>query len=803
MNTTLYELRHAARQFMKHPGFTLIAVVTLGLGIGANTAIFSVVNAVLLRPLPYEEADRLVIVSESNPIQGRQDMNLSHPTFLDFAERNESFERLAALRTSVVTLAGGDEAARVRIALVTHDLFATLRVAPARGRTFDSEEDRPDGAPVVVVSHGLWQRRFGADPALIGKSITLNGSPYAVIGIMPPGFAFPSETIELWAALGPYTTNTQNRGVHILLVVGRLERNVMLREAQAEVEAIADAIQQEFPDADPGHTAYVTPLQTRLVGDMRFPLLVLFGAVVFVLLIACANVADLVMVRAFARYKEVAVRTALGASRWRLMRQLLMESMLLALAGGALAVAFALWGIDLLVASISGFVPRADLIGVDVQVLVFTLAVSIATGVAFGLLPALRASKSDVAQALKERLPSTGGGPGFRDRMVLTVGQVAVSLVLLIGAGLMIKSMWRLQRVDPGFEAENVLTMTVSLIGSEYDTDDEVIAFYRDLQGRLQALPGVRSASAVNALPISGGDSEGQLTIEARPFAPGEAPGATFRRILPNYFRTAGIPLLQGREFDARDGGSEPFVVIISQSIAKLYWPDGDAIGRRIKVGPEALEPWLTIVGVVADVRNEGLDAALGLDTYEPHTQRVWRTMNVIVRTEIDPLAVVSSVRDEIRSASADLPVYNIATMRERISRSFSARRFITVLLSFFAAIALFLAALGLYGALSFSVGQRTREFGIRAALGADPRDILSLVFRQGMIPVAVGLIVGIGAALVLSRLLSDLVHAVSPSDPVTFVTFSFTLAATALLACYIPARRATRIDPIEALRHE
>ncbi len=804
MDSLFQDLRFAARSLLKSPAFLIVAVSTLALGIGANTAIFSVVNGVLLRPLAFVDADRLVTLWENNPLQNRQRANVSHPNYLEWKQQSRSFEEIAAWRSMLVTLTGGDQAERVMLALVSRELFEVLRVEPVLGRTFTAEEDQPGVTPVVLISHGLWLRRFGGDPSVVGKTIGINGGESEVIGVMGPEFEFPSERVEVWSALGLLADQMENRAVHTLSAVARLSPGVSLEEAEAEMTTIAARIQEEFPGEDPGHSVELALLHDEIVGEMRPALLILLGAVAFLLLIACANVADLLMARAAIRQKEIAVRTALGASRWRVVRQLLTESMALALLGGAAAFATALWSLDLLVANLPPFMPRADEIVIDGRVLGFTLAVSVLTGMVFGLIPAARASKPDIAASLKEQVTSALGGSRDRTRRALAVAQMALSLLLLVGAGLMMKSFWRLQNVDPGFETDNLLTMTVSLTGSpKFTTRQDVIAYYSELQVRLNELPGVVAASAVNALPISGGDSDGQLTIEGHPFAPGEAPGASFRRILPNYFRTAGIPVIQGREFDDRDRGEEPFVTIISETLASLYWPDGGAVGKRIKVGPAENEPWLTIVGVAADVHNVGLESQPGFATYEPHTQRPWSTMNVLVRTAIDPLSVVSSVRDEIRAAGGDLPVYNIGTMRERISRSVSTRRFNTVLLGIFAAVALLLAAVGLYGVITYSVSHRRRELGIRIALGAERRDIIGLVVRQAAGLIATGVAIGLLASAGLTHFLARVLFAVSPLDPATFIAVSVLLSLVAVAASYVPARRATRVNPIHALRAE
>jgi putative ABC transport system permease protein len=633
--------------------------------------------------------------------------------------------------------------------------------------------------------------------------VRVNGEEFTVIGVMPAGFEFPTRGVELWAPLGLISGDLDNRAVHTLLVVGQLQRGVDLEAADEEMNGIAARIQEAYPGEDPGHGTAVVSLHEAVVGDVRATLLILLGAVVFLLLIACTNVADLLLARAVAREQEMAVRSALGANRRRLMRQTLVESLVLALFGGACGVALALWGLDALAALVSAFVPRAETIRIDGAVLAFTVAISLFTGVLFGLWPALRASRADFASALRQRASPSGGRRRSWERQGLATAQVAISLLLLAGAGVMLKSLWRVRVTDPGFEADRLLTLTVSLSGSEYDETEEVVGFYQDLKARLRRLPEVSDASAVNVLPVSGGDSSGELTIEGRPFDPGAAPGASFRRVLPGYFRVAGIPLLQGRGFTERDGRGGEMVVIISREMARRYFPDGDALGRRIKVGPPENEPWLTIVGVAADVHNEGLDLEPGLATYEPHAQRPWRTMNVLVRTAGDPHLLAGPIREEIRALGGDLPIYDIATMRERISRSLAPRRLQAVLLSVFAALAVILAAVGLYGVIAYSVGLRAREFGVRLALGAAPSDIRKLVVRQALAPIGLGATIGLITALLLTRTLVGLLHQVSPTDPAVFAAVLAFLVMVGLCASYVPSRRATRLQPMTVLRDE
>jgi putative ABC transport system permease protein len=802
----LNDIRYALRSLRKHPGFTVVAVVTIAIGIGANTAMFSVINGVLLRALPYDDADRLVVLREVNPLLEPDSFEVSYPNFLEWQQQARAFDGLAAVQTSPVTLRGGDgPAERVLLGWASRDLFGLLGAHPVVGRAFTDREGTVGAQPVVLLTHRAWQSRFGGDPNAVGRVLSLSGEAFTVVGVLPRGFAFPDDDVQLWAAMERRADAgfMQNRAVHTLLAIGRLRADVDLDEAVTELRTIASRIQSAYPDEDPGHSVVAVRLLDAVVGDVRPALLVLFGAVGFVLLIACVNVADLVLSRAATRRREIAVRAALGAGRWRVVRLLLVESGVLAVVGGIAGIAVAVWGVDLLLASLPPEIPRADGVVVDGRVLGFTLALSVVAGLGFGLFPALVSAGQDLRVSLSEWSGSMAPA-GARLRSALVVAQIAISLVLLAGAGLMINSLVRLQRVDPGFDPRNLLSMTVSLSGSPLGAEsEETIGFYERLPERLEALPGVVSVSAVNSLPVSGGDSHGTLTIDGRPFTPGEAPTASFRRILPGYFRVMGIPLLQGRDFEPGEGQGEPYVVIISETMARRYWTDGDAVGSRIKVGPEESEPWLTVVGVARDVRNERLAAAADLATYEPHRQRPWQTMNVLVRTESDPTALIPVVRDEIRRAGSDIPVYDIATMPQRIAASLASRRFVVGLLALFAAIAFTLAAIGVYGVIAFSVAQRRREFGVRMALGAAQRDVARLVLRHGVRLTLIGTAFGLALALGLARALSGLLFQVAPNDPLTYGIAVLAIACLALAAAYIPARRAAQVDPVEALRSE
>jgi putative ABC transport system permease protein len=805
MQTLWQDLRYGARMLLKKPGFTLIAIITLTLGIGANTAIFSVVNAALLRPLPYEEAERLVVLYETNPQLGRNDINVSYPNFADWRAQSQSFEQLAALLYGGMVLTGKDEPALLQVVAVSADFFAMLRVKPLRGRVFLPEEDKVGGAPVVVLSHALWQSRFGGDEGLIGREITLDGKSQTVIGVMPPNFALPpGDQTEVWLTLGSTANQTrmQNRGVHLLTAIGRLKPNVTLQQAQTELATIANRIQQQYPEADTGHGVNIISGYESLTKNARPALLTLLVAVGFLLLIACANLANLLLARAETRQKEIAIRAALGATRWRITRQLLTESLLLAVAAGATGLLLAAWGIEALAGGLPEDFPRANEIGIDRAVLVFTGALSVLTGLIFGIIPALTRARPALNETLKEGGRTGAAFGSGRVRGALVVSEVALSLALLVGAGLLIKSFWRLTQVDPGFQPDHLLTMNVSLIGEKYKETGQVISFFRELPARLGAAPGVKAVSAVNILPISGGDSNGGLTIEGRDFPPAQTPSASYRRILPNYFSVMGIPLKQGREFDERDTGAEK-VVIINEGMARRFWPEGDAIGKRIKVGPPQNEPWLTIVGVAGDVRNIGLEADARLATYEPHAQRPWSSMTLAIRTEADPLSLSAAVRGELRSIEKDLLIRALSTMDERIWLSVAPRRFNMTLLAVFAALALSLAAVGVYGVMSFTVTQRTHEIGVRMALGAQSGAVLKLIVGQGLKLALIGVAIGLAAAFALTRWMEDLLFDVSPTDSWTYGVVAALLLLVALFACWVPARRAAKVDPMVALRQE
>ncbi len=805
MRTLWQDLHYGARMLLKKPGFTFVAVLTLALGIGANTAIFSVVNAVLLRPLGYKEPERLVTLSHSYP-----KLNLIAPVsvagYFDYKSQSTVFEDVTAFYNSNFNLVDQGAPERIQGRLVTTSFFPLLGFDAAQGRTFLKEEDEPGRNRVVVISNGLWQRRFGSDPKLIGKTITLNNESHTVIGVMPASFQFSKD--ELWTPLAftPEQLAPNQRGNEYLGMIGHLKPGVTLEQAQAEMNTIVKRVVANDPDSYPPDGTWWVPvkfLHEQMVGDIRPALLVLLGAVSFLLLIACSNVANLMLARATARCKEIAIRTALGASRLRLIRQLLTESVLLALLGGGVGLLLANWGVDLLMALNPDNIPRAREIGIDGRVLGFTLGVSLLTGIIFGLWPALQASKTDLTGTLKEGGRTSASGFRLRSaRSLLVVSEVAIALVLLIGAGLLIKSFARLLDVNPGFETQNLLTMQISLPATKYREPPQVRTFYRQLVEQIKILPGVESVGAVSNLPLSGSVTSGSFQIEGRPVPPGTAaPHSDRRAATSDYLQTMKIPLLKGRHFTDRDNAEAPLVAIIDETMARLYWPNEDPVGKRLSF--QNVNQWREIVGVVGPVKHKALDADLRGQLYYPHAQSAQGSMYLVVRTATNPMSLASAVQNAVRTIDKDQPVYNVRTMQEIFSNSVAQRRFSMLLLGIFAAVALVLAAVGLYGVMAYSVTQRTHEIGVRMALGAQPDDVLKMVLGQGAVLALVGVTIGLIAAFALTRVMLSLLFGVSATDTVTFVSISLLLTVVALLASYIPARRATKVDPMVALRYE
>jgi len=806
------DLKYGLRVLARRPGFTLVAALTLALGIGATTAIFSVVNAVLLRPLPFADPDRLVVALHdgANPV--------SPADFADWRDQSQVLSDLTAVEIWGPYLAGPDRREQMGAVRATAGLFDMLGTAPLLGRTFQAGEDRPGAAPVVVLSHGLWQRRFGGDTGIVGQRLALDGVSYEVIGVMPPEFQFPlfwAMKAEMWGPLA-LADRTGARASRSLRVFGRLKPGVTLGQAQAEMGAIARRLAEAYPRTNAGLGVTVLPLHQKVVGGVRPLLLVLLGAVGCVLLISCVNVANLLLVRASGRNREMAVRQALGASRLRLARQMLTESLLLSGLGGAAGLALAFWATQALTANLPAeTLPRQQAIGLDGRALAFTTLMALLTGLVFGLAPALQAGRADLNSGLKEGgRDAAGGGRARRVRSLLVVAEVALALVLLIGAGLMIRSFAQLQRVDPGFDPSNLLTMTVSVTGSQHAEGPRRAAFFGELLDRVRALPGAESASAINHLPL-GGDVWGtRFTIEGRPApAPGEVPGATFRVTRPDYFRVMRIPLRAGRDFTEQDDERAPGVAIVNETLARLHWPGEDALGRRIKLGsPEADGRWLTVVGVAKDVKQAEWAAAPRAELYQPYLQAAEYLrrpaphvsyLTLVVRAAGDPMRLAPAVEREVRALDKDAPVAEVATMESVIARKMWQPRLSMFLLGSFAALAVALAAVGIYGVMSYAVAQRTHELGLRMALGAEPRRVLRLVLAQGLKLALAGVGLGLLSAYALTRVMGSLLYGVSATDPVTFAGVAVLLALVALLACYVPALRATRVDPLVALRHE
>jgi putative ABC transport system permease protein len=828
IETLRQDFGFAVRGLRRSLGFTTVAVITLALGIGANTAIFSVVNALLLRPLPFEDPDRLVLIWGDKQLEDWPELPLSLPNFTDVRDQSQSFESLAAWVSGTFNLSGGAEPEQVQYGIVTANLFSTLGVGPLLGRAFLPAEDQPGCAPVIVVSHSLWQRRFGADPDLVGKALTLDGQSYEVVGVMPSNFrfvSFPKET-EIWVPFGldPFKQRKYARGANALGAVGRLEPGATLAQAQAEVDTIAARLAQQHPSFNAGWGLRLVPLHEQVVKGLRVALQVLLAAVAFVLLIACANVANLLLTRGRAREREIAIRAALGASRGRLIQLLLIESLVLAVFGGALGLLVAFWGIDFLAfitaETRSLFIPFSVLPGdirVDRLTLGFTLGLSLLTGVVFGLVPAFQSSRPDLNTSLKEGGVRLGGIRHNRARNLLVVSEVALCLTLMVGAGLMVKSFMRIQSVDPGFQPENVLAIDVDLPKSKYPENRQVAAFYEQLLEHIGVLPGVQAAGAVEFLPLSGVDSSTGLFIEGRPApAPGEDVKAHFRSVSPDYFPAMGIAVLVGRKFTQHDGPDATRVAVVNETMARRFWPGEDPIGKHVALDLEAMKffpdraPELDvaagmreIVGVVADVKHSNLTQEPVPEMYVPYLQRPERTMTLVLRTASDPLSLVGAVQSEVTALDKDQPISNVTTLSDLLSDSVAQPRFSVLLLAAFALLALLLSAVGIYGVTAYSVTQRTHEIGVRMALGAQPGDVLRLIVKEGAVLAAAGTLIGLVSALALNRFVASLLFGVSPRDPATFIAVASLLAVVTIAACYLPARRATKVDPMVALRHE
>jgi putative ABC transport system permease protein len=800
------DLRYALRMLAKSPAFSLIAILTLGLAIGANSAIFSVVNAVLLRPLPYPHSEQLVRVFGKQP---QLDLAPSSPAnFLEWRGENQVFERIGTYVGKGFNLLGGDKPERVIGARVSADLLPLLGVQPALGRLFTNDEDQEGRAEIVILSHDFWRSRFAGDPNTTGQTITLNDKPYTIVGVMPAGFAFPDTRTQVWVPMAFSATERQTRDTNYIAVIARLKPGVLLEQARANMDAVARSQAERYPRTNFGVGVTVRSLQEHIVGDVRPMLVVLLGAVAFVLLIACANVANLLLARAATRQREMAIRGALGASRSRVVRLLLTESLLLAVVGGAVGLLLAIWSLDLLVSLKPANLPRLAEISVKRTVFLFTLEVSVITGVLFGLAPALQVSKMDLNEGLKES--SRGGTDSprrHRMRALLVVSEVALSLVLLVGAGLMIRSFSRLLAVDPGFKADHVLTAFVSLPPSKYPKREQQTAFFDRLLERLRNVPGVSAAGLVTDIPLYGGSSTG-FDVEGRaPAAPGQRAMTDYRLINSDYFAAMGMKLVKGRPFSRADNETAPGVVIINETLAARFFPGEDPIGNRLDLSGEPRD-LREIVGVVGDVRNYGVDAEVKPEVYVPFLQSapeylagVASALTIVVRSAIEPATFAAALREQVQALDKDQPVSAIRTMEWYLADSMAQRRFNMLLLGVFAGLALVLAAVGIYGVIAYTVTQRTHEMGIRIALGARGGDILRLVFANAMVTTLAGIVIGLAAAFALTRLLQSLLYQVTATDPFVFATIPVLLLVVAVVATYIPARRAMKVDPITALR--
>lgn len=808
MNSIVQDIRYGLRNLLKRPGASAIALVTLALGIGVNTAIFSAVDSVLLRPLPYKDPEAVFFVWEHQPAVGINRNNMAPANYFDLRQQNNVFDDIGAFSDFSFNLTGEGEPERLQGQLVTASTLRLLGVQPAVGRIFLPDEDQLGHEHVAVLSDALWQRRFNRDPAIINRSLTLNGESFTVVGVMPPNFFFPVHESELWIPWAMSPEQASGRGDHYLNVVARLKPGISAERANSEIKTIAARLESAYPQTNEGLGFFVNSFHREYVGDLRRPILLLFGAVGLVLLIACANVANLLLAQATMRRREIAIRMAMGASRWRIGRQLLLESLLLAVGGGLIGVFGAFWGVQALGNLLPESLSQLQVISVDARVLVFTLLVVVLTALAFGVVPALHAARANPGETLKETGRDAGGGSGRYLRRALVVSEVALAVVLLVGAGLLIRSFQQLRQVDVGFKPDNLLTMRTVLPWPKYLKQETRQSFYDETLRRIDEIPGVESSGVITFLPLSFSGMRFNFSIEGQT-QPGEnnLPFGLYRVISPDYFRAIGIPLQRGRFFDNRDSADALPAIIVNRRLAERFWPGEDPTGKRVKIGPvDGNNPWATVVGVVADVRQTSLYGEQQLDLYVPYAQErrpFTAPRDLIVRAKGDPAALVNDVRAAIWSVDKDQPVSDVRTMSQVLATTTSRERFQALLLTMFATLALVLACVGLYGVIAYAVAQRTHEIGIRMALGAQPRDVLALVLRQGMALTFGGLLLGLVGGLAVMRVISDLLFGVTATDTITYAGVGVLLVLVALLACYVPARRATKVDPLEALRYE
>jgi len=822
MNTILQDIRYGIRMLVKTPALTAIVILALALGIGANTAIFSVINAVVLRPLPFDQADQLLFLNEKSPVL--DEMSISYPNFTDWRNQNHVFEKIGVYNRNSYNLTGYGDAERILTGQVSADLFSALRVSAMIGRVFTNDEDKPGATSVVVLSYALWQRRFGGQNSILNQALTLNGRSYTVIGVMPADYAFPSR-VEMWVPVGQLSgdPNWQERGNHPgLYAVGRLKPGATMAQAQADMNTISANLEKQYPDSNTRNGVRIRPLMEVLVGNtVRSTLWVLFGAVAFVLLIACANIANLLLARATSRRKEMAIRAAMGAGRWRIARQLLTESLLLAIIGGGIGLGIAVLMIKWILYVSPTAIPRSREIALDWRVLGFTLAVSFLTGILFGLVPALQAGEVDVHETLKEAGRGTSAKHWLRSSLVIV--EVATTMVLLIGAGLMIRSFYRLQNVNPGFSYEQLTSFTVALPQRKYVTEEQRAAFFNTLLQNLRTVPGVQSVGAASGLPLGNNGWQTSFVVDGRPQPPrGQTPLMEACTVTADYFKAMNIPLLRGRYFTDQDNRAfiagrdlsklndgerliaGANVIIVDELFAKQHWPNEEAVGKRIRFGTDAQAPALEVVGVVGRVKMESLsDDSNRVQGYFSFGQLPFNGMTVIIKGLGDPNQLIAAARAQVKAVDPDQPIYNIRTMEEIRGESVAPQRLNLMLLSIFAGIAFVLAIVGIYGVMSYAVTQRTHEIGIRMAIGAQPRDVFRMILGQGMFLTIIGMVAGLLGAFGLTRLMATMLFGVRPTDPLTFAGVAVLLVLVALVACYIPGRRATKVDPVNSLRYE
>ena len=823
MASTLWQdIRYGARMLLKNPGVTFIVIIALALGIGANTAIFSVINSVLIRPLPYEESERLVFLNEKSPVL--DEMSISYPNFTDWRNQNQTFEKMGVYNRASYNLTGGGEPERIVTGQVSADLFSVLRVNAAHGRVFTNDEDKPGGAPVVVLSHGLWQRRFGGQTSILGQAITLNNKSYTVIGIMPESYLYPSR-VEMWVPVGQLSDQVswQSRGNHPgLYGVARLKPGVTFEQADADMNNVGANLEKQYPDSNASTRPRLRPLMEIFVVDVRRTLWIIFAVVGAVLLIACANIANLLLARATARRKEMAIRTAVGASRWRIARQLLTESILVSMIGGAVGLFLAYWGVQLILYMSPDAIPRSREIGLSWMVLLFTIGVSFVTGILFGLIPAIQSGSVDVHETLKETGRSMSARHWLRSSLV--VGEVATTLVVLIFAGLMIRSFYKLQQVNPGFSHDRLTSFSISLPAKKYSSDEVVGSFYSRLMENIRALPGVESAAAASGLPLGNNGWQTSFVVDGQPEPPrDQTPLMEACLVTPDYFKAMNIPVLRGRVFTDRDDRShlagrdmskmneiERSIagltsIVVDEEFARRHWPNEDPIGKRIRLGgPDPTNPKLEVIGVVGRVKMESLNQNSDrVQGYFAFNQTPSEGMTVIIKGASDPNLLISSARNAVKELDPDQPIYNPRTMGEIRAESVQGEKLTLTLLSLFAGIALVLAIVGIYGVMSYSVTQRTHEIGIRMAIGARPRDVFKMILGHGMKLALIGVGLGLGLAFLVTRFMVTLLFGVEPTDATTFGSITAILIGVALLACYLPGRRATKVEPTISLRYE